>query len=66
MRISDNLKTGFVTVIILTILIFGGAESSEDLEIRHRAYCDNVELYWNSRGEQGHPDFNDIYFTECE
>lgn len=56
-------------VMILMVLIFLGVSSTfdkEDEKLELRNYCEMVDLFKSSDGENGWPDYKQIYDTECK
>ncbi len=54
---------GFVTFIVLAGL--AGQTDYEDAVREEQLYCNNVALYKQTQGEQGWPDYREVYNTMC-
>lgn len=61
---DNNALPIFVLVTLsLTFVTLGNAEQEEKLQQDH--YCEMVELWETSQGENGHPDYKENYEELC-
>lgn len=66
MRNSYNklwISVGAVGFLLLAGLV--GRSDYEDALVAEQAYCANVTLYYATAGEQGWPDYRDMYNIMC-
>ncbi len=65
---NDNINWRWVSIGFVTFIVLAGLAGRVDYEEELRAeqaYCDNVKLYKDSRGQQGWPDYRELYNTMC-
>ena len=63
-----ELKATHVAIlVVLAFLAFGiaGQGDYEDALAQQDIYCEFVELWGQTNGRDGHPDFRGIYETAC-
>ena len=68
MREGDPINWRWVGLGTLVFLLLAGLAGQADYEdaLREEAvYCANVKQYKASAGEQGWPDYRDVYNTMC-
>ena len=68
MRSDNNINWRWVGLGGLVFLLLAGLAGQSDYEdaVREEAvYCANVKQYKASGGEQGWPDYRDVYNTMC-
>ncbi len=53
------------TLVFLVLAGIAGQADYEDAVLQEQAYCSNVELYFDTNGEQGWPDYNENYDEMC-
>lgn len=53
--------------IIFAGLVFAALATcgDNDAKVENRAYCDAVDLWAESDGEYGHPDYKELYSEQC-
>lgn len=63
---TDSLRVGIMAGILffLALGIMGQADYEEEV-LEHDIYCEFVELWEQTNGENGHPDFRGIYEKAC-
>jgi hypothetical protein len=65
---NNNINWRWVGIGFVVFVVLAGAAGRVDYEEELRAeqaYCDNVKLYKDSRGQQGWPDYRELYNTMC-
>lgn len=63
-----ELKAGHIVILmVLVFLALGivGRGDYEDAVAQQDIYCEFVELWGQTNGRDGHPDFRGIYETAC-
>lgn len=68
MREGDNINWRWVSVGFVVFFLLAGIAGQSDYEEAVRAeqaYCENVKLFNETRGEKGWPDYNENYDEVC-
>ena len=68
MREGENIRWRWVCaggVVFLLLAGIAGQSDYEDAAREEALYCSNVELYKATGGEQGWPDYREVYDTMC-
>jgi len=53
------------TVAFIVLAGWAGRSDYEDAQRSERAYCEQVQLYMDTQGQMGWPDYRDLYTTMC-
>lgn len=53
-----------LAAIFLALLLLGGV-GEDDQELEQKLYCEMVELFVESKGEKGWPDYENTYAESC-
>ena len=66
---DDNTSITIVAVGMFTTFavmwIFGGPPANDDLQARQDRYCEMVDIFIESDGEFGWPDYEESYGESC-
>ena len=68
MREDDNISWRWLCVGFVVFFLLAGIAGQSDYEEAVRAeqaYCENVKLFNETRGEKGWPDYNENYNEVC-
>jgi hypothetical protein len=62
---QDKITIFGSLAVLLVMAGFAGASDLEDAVRQEQLYCENVALYIKTDGQQGWPDYRELYNTMC-
>lgn len=57
---SDSLFTAVVVILMAALMIHNPADAPDDQDLEQKHYCEMVQIYRESGGEFGWPDYNNM------
>lgn len=66
-ELSTDAWAVIIIAVILFLTVFGavGRGDYEEELAQQKMYCEFVELWGQTNGKDGHPDFRGVYSTTC-
>lgn len=61
----NKLTAILIVICIVFIMMFVGSVEEQDEAMALENYCQMVELYKQTDGENGWPDYDNIYESDC-
>lgn len=63
----EKIKTLLLIIIAgFTVYTIGHASGPDDISMQWTEYCEMVAIYKATNGENGWPDYKDIYSEQCK